>query len=34
MDDFTWSIIAILGAMLAVVGMDAYIFFMEVASRQ
>lgn len=34
MDDFNYAIAAILGAMLVVITMDAYIFFMEVASRQ
>jgi hypothetical protein len=34
MDDFNYAIAAILGAMLVVVSMDAYIFFTEVASRQ
>ena len=34
MDDFNYAIGAILGAILVVITMDAYIFFMEVASRQ
>lgn len=34
MNDFNYAITAILGAMLVVVSMDAYIFFTEVASRQ
>jgi hypothetical protein len=34
MKDFTYAIGAILGAILVVVGIDAYIFFREVASRQ
>jgi hypothetical protein len=34
MKDFVYAIAAILGAILVVVGIDAYIFFSEVASRQ
>jgi hypothetical protein len=34
MDEFVYAIAAILGAMLIVVGVDAYLFFTEVASRQ
>lgn len=34
MDEFVYAIAAILGAMLIVVGIDAYLFFTEVASRQ
>jgi hypothetical protein len=34
MADFNYAIAAILGAMLVVISMDAYIFFTEVASRQ
>ena len=34
MDDFNYAIAAILGAMLVVISMDAYIFFTEVVSRQ
>lgn len=34
MVDFNYAIAAILGAMLVVISMDAYIFFTEVASRQ
>jgi hypothetical protein len=34
MDDFNYAIAAILGAMLVVITMDAYLFFVEVASRQ
>ena len=34
MDGFNYAIAAILGAMLVVISMDAYLFFMEVASRQ
>lgn len=34
MDDFNYAIAAILGVMLVVISMDAYIFFTEVASRQ
>ena len=34
MEDFSYAIAAILGAMLVVISMDAYLFFMEVASRQ
>lgn len=34
MQDFTYAIAAILGAMLLVIGIDAYIFFSEVAARQ
>jgi hypothetical protein len=34
MDDFNYAIASILGAMLVVIGMDAYLFFMEVMSRQ
>ena len=34
MDDFNYAVAAILGAMLVVISMDAYIFFTEVASRQ
>lgn len=34
MNEFVYAIAAILGAMLIVVGVDAYLFFTEVASRQ
>jgi hypothetical protein len=34
MDGFNLAIAAILGAMLTVVSMDAYLFFTEVLSRQ
>jgi len=34
MNEFVYPIAAILGAMLVVVGIDAYIFFSEVVSRQ
>lgn len=34
MVDFNYAIAAILGAMLVVISMDAYIFFTEVVSRQ
>jgi hypothetical protein len=34
MDGFNLTIAAILGAMLTVVSMDAYLFFTEVLSRQ
>lgn len=34
MNEFVYPIAAILGAMLVVVGIDAYIFFSEVISRQ
>jgi hypothetical protein len=34
MEDFNYAIAAILGAMLVVISIDAYVFFMEVASRQ
>lgn len=34
MDDFNYAIASILGAMLLVVGMDAYLFFTEVLSRR
>ena len=34
MDDFNYAIAAILGAMLVVISMDAYLFFTEVMSRQ
>jgi len=34
MQSFNYAIITILGAMLVVISMDAYLFFMEVASRQ
>ena len=34
MDGFNYAIAALLGAMLVVVSMDAYIFFTEVISRQ
>ena len=34
MDGFNYAIASILGAMLVVISMDAYLFFMEVASRQ
>ncbi len=34
MEDFNYAIAAILGAMLVVISMDAYLFFVEVASRQ
>jgi hypothetical protein len=34
MDDFNYAIAAILGAMLVVVSMDAFIFFTEVAARR
>lgn len=33
MDGFNLAIAAILGAMLTVISMDAYLFFAEVASR-
>ena len=33
MNQFVYAIAAILGAMVVVVGIDAYIFFSEVASR-
>jgi hypothetical protein len=34
MNQFVYSIAAILGAMVVIVGIDAYIFFSEVSSRQ
>jgi hypothetical protein len=34
MDGFNYAIASILGAMLVVISMDAYLFFLEVASRQ
>lgn len=34
MDGFNYAIASILGAMLVVISMDAYLFFMEVASRR
>lgn len=34
MDDFRYSIYAILGAILFVTGVDAYFFFVEVLSRK
>ena len=34
MDGFNYAIASILGAMLVVIGMDAYLFFTEVMSRQ
>jgi hypothetical protein len=34
MDSFNYAIASILGAMLVVVSMDAYLFFMEVLSRK
>jgi hypothetical protein len=34
MGGFVYSILAVLGAILIVVGIDAYIFIQEVASRQ
>jgi hypothetical protein len=34
MEDLNYAIAAILGAMLVVISIDAYVFFMEVASRQ
>ena len=34
MGDFVYSILAILGAILVVVGIDAYVFIHEVISRQ
>ena len=34
MDDFNYAIASILGAMLVVISMDAYLFFTEVLSRQ
>jgi hypothetical protein len=34
MDGFVYAIGAILGAILVLVGIDAYIFICEVASRQ
>lgn len=33
MDGFNLTIVAILGAMLTVISMDAYLFFTEVALR-
>jgi hypothetical protein len=33
MRDFYYAISAVLGAMLVVIGIDAYIFLREVASR-
>jgi hypothetical protein len=33
MRDFYYAIAALLGAMLVVIGLDAYIFFSEVAKR-
>jgi len=33
-DGFNYAIASILGAMFVVISMDAYLFFMEVASRQ
>jgi hypothetical protein len=34
MDGFNYAIAAILGAMLVVISMDAYLFFIEVMARQ
>jgi hypothetical protein len=34
MGGFVYSILAVLGAILIVVGIDAYIFIQEIASRQ
>lgn len=34
MEGFNYAIAAILGAMLVVISMDAYLFFIEVAARQ
>lgn len=34
MGGFVYSILAVLGAILCIVGIDTYIFFREVASRQ
>lgn len=34
MGGFAYSILAVLGAILIVVGIDAYIFIQEIASRQ
>jgi hypothetical protein len=34
MDELKYAIASILGAMFVVISMDAYLFFMEVASRQ
>lgn len=34
MSGFVYSIAAVLGAILLIVGIDAYIFIREVASRQ
>jgi len=34
MDGFNYAIASILVAMFVVISMDAYLFFMEVASRQ
>jgi hypothetical protein len=34
MEGFNYAIAAILGAMLVVIGMDAYLFFIEVMARQ
>jgi hypothetical protein len=34
MEDFNYAIAALLGAMLVVISMDAYLFITEVASRQ
>jgi len=34
MDGFNYAIASILGAMLVVISMDAYLFFTEVLSRQ
>ena len=34
MDGFNYEIASILGAMLVVISMDAYLFFTEVLSRQ
>jgi hypothetical protein len=34
MDGFNYTIASILGAMLVVISMDAYLFFIEVACRR
>ena len=34
MEGFNYAIVSILGAMLVVISIDAYLFFMEVASRR
>jgi hypothetical protein len=34
MNDFAWAIAAVLGAIVVVTGIDAYVFLHEVAARQ